>query len=217
MSKAPGHPLSEYDWLQPAHQPPAKSSPQDTLRPLSEKDKESVMRQLGAIVSQLSRFRLDKIGSLFENGPGNYTVGECLCPPLTWQQRDSLDDIDRGPFDSERAYFEALISAYVRHVQELPMTPHASFAPIPDTAEYASWSSYAAAMARWNDFVAVGQKIDHSNNRLAYCIAGQLMRDMIPSLCSTEGLVTGGFPLIHPDLHFGKIFVDEDLHITCVI
>ncbi|GAB1311527.1 hypothetical protein MFIFM68171_01737 [Madurella fahalii] len=153
MSKAPGRPLSEYGWLRPAHQPPAKSPSQDTLRPLSEEGKERIMiTRLGLRLS----------------------------------------------------------------CRELPLTPHAFFAPIPDTAEYASWASYAAAVARRNDFVAVGQKIDHSKNRLAYCIAGQLMQDMIPSLCS-EAPVTSGFPLSHPDLHLGNIFVDENLRITCVI
>lgn len=206
MSKASGHPLSEYDWL---------SSSSDTPRPLSKEGREKVMGQLGAITWQLSQLRLDKIGSLFQDDDGHYTVGECLSPSLTWQHRDLLEEVDRGPFDGECAYFKSLISAYISHAQELPLTPHAFFAPFPDESEYTCWASYKAATSRWNDFVAIGQKIDHSKNRLAYCIAGQLMHDMIPSLCSHRS--GDGFPLGHPDLHHGNIYVDEALNITCII
>ncbi|SPQ17634.1 be2a466e-a0d6-44d2-9225-397dbde39b44 [Thermothielavioides terrestris] len=95
------------------------------------------------------------------------------------------------------------------------MSPHAFFAPIPSPSEYDSWASYRAAAGRWNDFVAVGQKIDHSKNRLAYCIAGQLLRDaVIPSLIFSDPSHTDGFPIGHPDLHLGNIFVDDDLNIT---
>ncbi|KAK4153916.1 hypothetical protein C8A00DRAFT_33317 [Chaetomidium leptoderma] len=216
MSKAPGHPLSRYDWLQPPDQPPPKCNLGKPARPLSDESKQKVMSQLGAIASQLSRLRFDKIGSLFQDGAGNYTVGECLSPALTWQGRDSLGRVDRGPYDDERAYLEALIAAYVSHAQELPLTPHAFFAPIPDPAEYANWASYRAAAARWNDFVAVGQKIDNSKNRLAFCIAARLMRDMMmPDQAIQDS--TNGFPLGQPDLHLGNIFVDEDLNITCII
>jgi hypothetical protein len=177
------------------------------------------MSQLGAITAQLSRLRFDKIGSLSQDGTGNYTVVECLLPSLTWQHRDLLEDIERGPYDDETAYFESLISAYISHAQALSMTPHAFFAPTPVPDEYTSWASYRAAAARWNDFVAVGEKIEHGKNRLAFCVAGQLMREMIPSLVSVgdRDKDDHGFPLSHPDLHFGNIFVDDDLNITCII
>jgi hypothetical protein len=183
---------------------------------LSEEDKQKIVSQLGAITSQLSQLRFDKIGSLSHDGAGNFTIGECLSPSLTWQHRDLLANIDRGPYDNETAYLESLISVYITHAKELPMTPHAFFAPIPDPAEYPSWASFRAAAARWNDFVAVGEKIDHSRNRLAYCIAGQLMRETIPRLRS-ETPKWDGFPLGHPDLHHGNIFVDDALNITCII
>jgi hypothetical protein len=79
--------------------------------------------QLAHIVLQLSRLRFDKIGSLFQDDKGNYIVGECLSQSLTWQYRDSLEDINRGPFDSERAYLESLVSAFIRHAKELPVGP----------------------------------------------------------------------------------------------
>jgi hypothetical protein len=191
-------------------------------RPLLDEGREKVMSQLGAMTWQLSQLRFNKIGSLFQDQAGNYTTGECLSPSLTWHHRDSLTNINRGPYDHESEYIEALVSAYVAHAKELAMTPHAFFAPIPDPAEYASWAGYRSAAARWNDFVAIGQKIDHSKNRLAYCIAGQLMRDMIPALLPSKSPADdhddgGSFPLSHPDLHFGNVFVDDDLNITCVI
>ncbi|KAK4031791.1 hypothetical protein C8A01DRAFT_41762 [Parachaetomium inaequale] len=215
MSKAHGRPLSTYGWLPPAHQPLAEGT---TL--LSEWDKRKILSQLGAITAQLSQLRFDKIGSLSHDSAGNFTIGECLSPWLTWQQRDLLANIDRGPYDDETAYLESLMSVYIAHAKELPMTPHAFFAPIPDPAEYPSWASFRAAASRWNNFVAVGQKIDHSRNRLAYCIAGQIMRKMIPRLRSDAPADEdggGGFPLGHPDLHLGNIFVDDALNVTWLL
>ncbi|UKZ65831.1 uncharacterized protein TrAtP1_007021 [Trichoderma atroviride] len=74
--------------------------------------------------------------------------------------------------------------------------------------------SYRMASRRWNDFVAIGQKIDHSKNRLLYCIAGQFLVEMIPQLSSGYD---NSFTLSHPDLHVGNIYVDDDLNITCII
>lgn len=176
---------------------------------------ENIPSQLGAIVLHLWQIRLDKIGSLFQGGNDGFAVGECLSPSLAWQHRDSLEGIDRGPFSDEHAYINALISAYVSHAEELPLAPHALFAPVPDISEYPCWASYKTAVNRWNDFVSIGQKIEHSNNRFAYCIAGQLMREMSLHLYSGTGSM--GFPLSHPDLHTGNIFVDDDSNITCVI
>jgi len=216
MSKAPGHPLSEYEWLVPTLQPPTSS--QQHLRQISQDGKQKIMSQIGAIMFRLSQLRIEKLGSLFQDDNDDYVVGECLSPSFVWQDRDSLKAVDRGPFDNERAYLKSLISVYVSHVHELPLTPHAFFAPIPDVSEYASWARYKAATTRWNDFVSVGQKIDHSKNRFAYCMAGQLMDDMIPSMCDTASDTTGeGFPLGHTDLHPGNIYVDENLNVTCII
>jgi hypothetical protein len=162
-------------------------------------------------MSQLSQLRQDKIGSLFQESNEACVAGECLSPAFTWQQRASFDEIDRGPFSDESAYLNALISTYISHAEILPMTPHAFFAPVPYPSEYSSWASYKAAVDRWNDFVVVGQKIDHSKNRLAYCITGQLMREMLPHLSSSSP--GAGFPLSHPDLHTGNIFVDQEFNV----
>lgn len=109
------------------------------------------------------------------------------------------------------------MAAYVLHAQELSLSYHAFFAPIPDPTEYTSVASYRAAVGRWNDFVAVGQKIEHSRNQLAYCISGQLMGEMVPRLSGDAAAGGEFFPLAHPDLHTGNVFVDSELNVSCLI
>ncbi|TWU72927.1 hypothetical protein ED733_000798 [Metarhizium rileyi] len=212
MSKAAGRPLSDYDWAEILRQTPGYPQLRPLL-PLPAGTREIVMKQLGVLLGQLSTLRFDKIGSLFEDASGNYVVGECLSPTLTWQERDSLDGIERGPFLHESQYLESLISALVSHAKELPLSPHAFFAPIPDHTEFTSWSSYRAAISRWNDYVAIGEKIEGSRNRFSYCLAGQVLRQMIPHLTTSNDFYT----LSHPDLHLGNIFVDEEFNISCLI
>ncbi|KIH90281.1 hypothetical protein SPBR_00623 [Sporothrix brasiliensis 5110] len=212
MSKASGRPLSEYDWTEDALRVPGY--PQIVkLLPLTDENRENIMSQLGSIMCRLSELRFNKIGSLFEDSDGNYFVGECLSPTLLWQWRDRLEVMERGPFDDESQYFGSQISAMVEHAKQLRMSPHSFFAPIPDPLEYRNWSDYREATDLWNDFCSLGDKIESSENRLSFCIAGQLLRDMIPSLAST-GI---HFALSHPDLHFGNLFVDDEFNITSVI
>lgn len=212
MSRANGRPLSDFDWTEISRQTP--EYPQfRPLLPLPDGMREKVMRQLGAIMKQLSMIHLDMIGSLFQDCKGNYVVGECLSPALLWQQRDKLDGIERGPFLLESQYFESLISAFTSHASELPLQTHAFFAPIPEISEYLSWSSYKAAVNRWNDYVAIGSKIESSKNRLYYCLVGQVLRQMITHLSTPSEY----FTLSHPDLHLGNIFIDEDFNITSLI
>ncbi|KAI5859410.1 kinase-like domain-containing protein [Durotheca rogersii] len=214
QSKASGRALSDYDWADCSREPSGYKLPWPLL-PLSDHDRQNIMRQLGAIMSRLSEIRFEQIGSIFEDRHGNFSIGECLSPSLLWQWRDSIEEaIDRGPFSEEGQYLNSLISAFTSHAKELYLTPHTFFAPIPDSLDYPTWDSYRAAARRWNDFVAIGNKIESSKNRLSYCIAGQFLHNMIPHLSSTAN---GGFTLSHPDLHSGNIFVDEDLNITCII
>lgn len=131
MSKAAGRPLSDYDWAEIRRRIPGY--PQlHPLLPMPDGMREEVMKQLGAIVGQLSMLRFNKIGSLFKDCSGHYVVGECLSPTLLWQERDSLEAVERGPFLHDSQYLEALVSAFTYHAMELPLTPHAFFAPIPD-------------------------------------------------------------------------------------
>lgn len=74
--------------------------------------------------------------------------------------------------------------------------------------------SYKIAARRWNDFVTIGQKIDHSKNILMYCMVGQFLHEMIPYLSS--GIQTG-FALSHPDLHLGNLYISDNFNITCII
>ncbi|CVK88378.1 uncharacterized protein FMAN_04945 [Fusarium mangiferae] len=213
QSKASGRPLSDYRWTEPVIQPPNIRHPISQL-PLSESDRERMMNQLGAIMSRLSKVHFTKIGSLLEDDTGGFLVGECLSPVLTWQSRDSLEkEIERGPFAEEPVYLRSLISAFTSHAEELSLTPYLFFSPLPKPADYPTWDSFRAATDRRGDFIVVGDKLEGSKNRLDYCIAGQILEEMVPRLSSE--LTT--FSISHPDLHTGNIFVDEDLNITCII
>ncbi|OAR01856.1 hypothetical protein LLEC1_01798, partial [Akanthomyces lecanii] len=165
------------------------------------------------LLSEVATLKFLKDNTTLPVPEGNHIVGECLSPTLTWQDRDSLEGIERGPFLHESQYLESLISAFIAHAKELSLSPHVFFAPIPDHSEYSSWSSFRAAVRRWNDYVAIGAKIDSSKNRLSYCLAGQMLRQIIPRLSTTNDFYT----LSHPDLHPGNIFVDEKFNIVCLI
>ncbi|KAF8851886.1 hypothetical protein BDZ45DRAFT_131931 [Acephala macrosclerotiorum] len=218
MSKAPGFPLSRFSWDACPEGMVSSRKPRPFLRKTS---KEKILTQLGTITSQLLNLRFDKIGSLFEED-GEYRVEECLSPALIWHRRDSLGgDVARGPFQRDHEYYDSLVSAFLLHVKELPLEQHAFFAPIPELKKFETFPSYRSAVSRWNDFVTVGSKIDNSKNRLDYCIAGHFLRKMIPAidrqLFATLGNFETGFPLYHPDLSMGNIFVDDDFNITCII
>ncbi|KAG8410336.1 hypothetical protein J3459_017146 [Metarhizium acridum] len=212
QSKATGRFLGAYDWSQSPERVTGSRKPRPLL-PLSDNGREKVMAQLSSIMAELSDHRFDEIGSLFKDGHGGFVIGECLSPSLTWQERDSLD-LNRGPFRQERDYLVSLISSFTSHAKELPLAPHVFYAPVPDELHYKTIDSQRTAAQRWNDFVAIGQKIDHSKNRLFYCIAGQFLLKMIPHLSSR---LESCFTLSHPDLHVGNLYVDDDLNITCVI
>ncbi|KAF7553637.1 hypothetical protein G7046_g7046 [Stylonectria norvegica] len=208
--KLPAFLLASYNWCQiPPHKLAPKSKWRSPLLPISEKNREKVMSQLGAIMAELSDHRFGEIGSLFNDENGSCLVGECLSPGLTWQERDSLD-LDRGPFRDERDYLMTLISALTSHMKELPHPNHHLCAPLPNVRDYEIKDNYIAAYARWIDFMAV---IDDSKNILSYCIAGQFLCEMIPHISSLRNY----FALSHPDLHLGNFYVDDDFNITCVI
>ncbi|KAG5812658.1 hypothetical protein H9Q74_013031 [Fusarium xylarioides] len=212
QSKATGCSLGSYAWNPPRHQVPGLQHRSPPM-PISNENRGKVMIQLGAFMSELYRHRFDRIGSLFQDGDASYAVGECLSPSLTWQDRDSLE-LDRGPFKTEHDYLVSLISAFTSHAKGLSLAPHVFFAPVPNMLDYESLSSYQKAGRRWNDFVAIGQKIEHSKNILFYCIAGKLLSEMIPDISSNTA---DGFTISHPDLHVGNIFVDQNFNITSII
>ncbi|CAK7271449.1 hypothetical protein SEPCBS119000_004610 [Sporothrix epigloea] len=160
-------------------------------------------------MSRLAEMHFDKIGSLFEDENGSYSIGECLTPSLIWQLRDELEIIDRGPFDQESQYFYSMIAAFVAHAKEFYLGPHIFFAPTPDSSQYPYWASFKEAVGRWRTF---GSIFGDSKNRLSFCIAGDFLSEMVPRLIST-----GPFVLSHPDLHCGNIFVDDDFNITSII
>jgi hypothetical protein len=74
--------------------------------------------------------------------------------------------------------------------------------------------SYRAAGRRWKEFMAIGQKFDHSKNIRFYITTAQFLQDMVPQLSS--GLRSGS-TISHSDLHIGNLYVDDDFNITFLI
>lgn len=136
---------------------------------MSCQDKGKVLCQLGSITWQLSTLRFGQIGSLVEHD-GDLQLKTCLCRGLVTYDRHELEDIDRGPYLTPSAYFNALVSAFSGHARFLYTAPHCLFAPVPLLTEFSKFAQYRAACDRWNDFVILGDKVDSSQNRLDYVI-----------------------------------------------
>ncbi|KAB8278747.1 RNase H domain-containing protein [Aspergillus minisclerotigenes] len=206
MSKATGFPLQRV-W----------KSTKSGQTEISAEIKSKVLFQLGSITFKLSQLRFDCIGSLFEHD-GIVQVGECLSRGHILHERYSLEDIPRGPFTSETQFYDSLIEALIQHAETLPLSHHCFVAPVPRRELYDSSELYNEACDLWNDFVTVGCKIDSSDNRLDYIIAGEALRDIVPKWQQyLPKLDSNSFPLCHSDLSVNNIYVDKDYNITCII
>ena len=220
MSKAQGSALNTWSWdTQQCSKVP--SSHGKSRRCLTSIQREKIMKQIGRIISQLSRLRFHHIGSLFEEA-GTYQIKSALSPAFCLHGREEfIREIKRGPFTYEHEYYESLVSAFLLHVEYLPLEYHMFLAPVPIPDEYNTYNDYLSATDRWNDFVTKGSKIDSGKNRLNYIILGQLLQDMIPSLVEESTLspasLDAKYPLCHPDLSVNNVFVDDDCNITCII
>lgn len=217
MSKAAGYPLAKFHWLPQLHGPPGPNKSSTPGRLLTEEEKQRIMRQLGRYALQLFGLRFPKIGSLIEGDEG-YRIDECLSPGHVLQDRETIEELPRGPFCNEVDYYCSLAAALRLHAEQLPMGHHVLRAPVPIPEEYPSFSKYYDATDRWNDFVAVGGMVDSSINRLQYCLVSQLLQDsIIPHMVYPVSQSVPGFPLCHHDISLQNLFVDDDLNITCVI
>lgn len=209
MSKAPGFSLDKFEWV-----PPMSDAALPPKKHLSRAQKEKVMCQIGMIASQLLSLRFDKLGSIFEVA-GKYEVRRCLSPGLIFHDRHTLgNDIPSGPFHHESEYYNALLTAFEAHIDGLRIQHSVFFAPVPTKIEFETRASWEAALERWEDLVAVGEKINSARNCLDYHIVKHLLQEMISSICAES---SDGFPLCHQDLRTGNIFVDDDFNVTCVI
>ncbi|KAL5361091.1 hypothetical protein BJX96DRAFT_165647 [Aspergillus floccosus] len=193
MSEAPGKPLSK-SWLSAGSYLPDLAT-----------DKKA---------KELSQLRFDKIGSLFEEG-GEFKVEECLSRGHVVDQRCTLEEVPRGPFTCATSFYDSLVSAFVQHAETLQLSHHCFVAPIPSTDAYQSRDNYRTAVDLWNDFVTIGNKIDSSDNRLDYIVAGDALRNIVPQLMRPT--LSPNFPLCHGDLSINNIYVDDDYNITCII
>ena len=210
MSKAHGSPL-ERIW---------KNSEKDKPN-ISHAQKTKILFQLGVVTWQLSRLCFDQAGSLFEED-GEFKIKTCLSRGLLLNERHSLGDINRGPFKSEKDYYEAHVSAFLEHVKYLQLGHHCFFAPIPARSEYDDYVEFRKASDWWSDFVTVQSKIDGSDNRTDYVIAGELLSETITRWTNNVSKFPLNdrkhrFPIHHPDFSVDNIFVDEGFNITCII
>ncbi|KAL1864821.1 hypothetical protein VTK73DRAFT_5633 [Phialemonium thermophilum] len=232
MSHADGVPLSSYMWKTPqgldaaldgeSPEPPAEK------RVLSEEDKKKVLAGVAGVMAQLMNVRFGRIGSLFERDDDGVAVGECLAPAFTWMGRDLLLRPQRGPFSSSWEFYVAQIDFLADHVRQLPMLDRILGAPKPIAEDFDAVSTYQQASQRWRDYVTLARKGDSSRNRLDFYITCTLIQNVIPLLATsqlapgeaTDAMPTAWrdtFPLWHPDLNAGNIYVDDALNITCVI
>ncbi|KAI1911238.1 hypothetical protein LOZ39_006254 [Ophidiomyces ophidiicola] len=167
---------------------------------------------------QLSQLRFKEIGSLFEDN-GHIQIKSCLSRGLVESERDTLDDLPRGPFSSEMLYFDALVSGFLQHVECLQLFHHCFLAPIPTRKNYDDHEEFRKACDHWNNFVILGSKIDGSDNRVDYTIVGDFLREMVSkeTLWPSRNINAKGFPLHHPDLSVNNIFINDNCDITCII
>ncbi|ODM23515.1 hypothetical protein SI65_01104 [Aspergillus cristatus] len=105
---------------------------------------------------------------------------------------------------------------FKEHAEALPLSHHCFVAPVPHRDDYESSAQYCRACDVWNDFVAVENKLDSSDNRLDYVIAGDSLRDIVQRLDPPK-TKPESFPLCHPDLSVNNIYVDDSYNITCII
>lgn len=145
------------------------------------------MRQLGCYAGQLFDLRFPTIGSLLKGDQGYY-IDECLSPGHIFEDRGTIEDIPRGPFHDEEAYYVSLATALRLHAEQLPMGYHILRAPIPIPQEYGDFAKYHAATDRWNDFATIGGLVESSANRLQYCLANQLLEESMIWNQSLAGL-----------------------------
>lgn len=210
MSKAHGSPL-QYIWKTlDAHE-----------ADISQGQKAKVLYQLGVITEHLSRLRFDQAGSLFEED-GEYYIKTCLSRGLLLNERHTLEDIPRGPFKFEREYYKAQILAFIEHVKYLHLGHHCFFAPIPASSEYSDYAGFWEASNWWSDFVTVQSKIDSSDNRVDYVLAGEVLSEIVTKWIDDPSedfrdAYEHRFAIHHADLSVNNIYVDEDFNITCII
>jgi hypothetical protein len=209
--------LSTFAWKEDIKNAPRVAYDSRDVLTLAQKQK--VMKQLGRICASLSNLLFNQLGSLFLHDK-DYVIGKSLHPGLPWEGRDLFEDdeIPRGPFDDARGFYSALTSASFAQVTDLAMHHHLFHAPVPVPTEYEDYNDYYAATDRWNDCVAVGSKIDSNKSRLEYALVGTPLKDVAPLLAERDNqFKCSGFALCHPDLSTGKIFVDDESNITCII
>lgn len=146
---------------------------------------------------------------------GSIEIKECLWRGHLLHGRYALD-VARGPFTSKADFYDSLVSAFTEHAEILQLLHHCFVAPIPSPEDYPSSVQYRSASSLWNNFVTIRQKINSSDNRLGYIIAGDALRDIIQRF-ELPCVNPETFPLCHADLSVNNIYIDDKYNITYII
>lgn len=87
------------------------------------------------------------IGSLFE-GDAGYYIDECLSAGHVLQDRETIEDLSRGPIQKAAGYYSSLAAALHLHAEQLPIGFHVLRAPIPVLEEYPNFCKYYSTTDR---------------------------------------------------------------------
>ena len=197
--------------------------------------KQELARTVANWMDQLSRLEFDKIGSLYYRqraGEMEFYLGPTLHSRLYEGDR-LLYDIPRGPFESLRAFYDAVLESTERYVNdprhrarhELEAAMHDIHSPMSDDessegSQHDDQKSEEEILAqadkkylKWERWFGVTtEDLDWIPDEL------RIYRDLLPKLCP---LPPGSEPmttmLTHPDLSAQNIFVDESGALVALI
>lgn len=196
----------------------------DTWDTMGYTTKQELTKTVAGWVDQFSRLKFDKIGSLYcrqRAGQMEFYMGFTLHSRLYEGDR-LLYDVPRGPFESLRTYFDAVLELTERHFNdpkhsarhELEDAMHAEASSSSDDD-----SSQEADQQSEEEMLAQADKKDRRSERRFGIKKNDLewlpdelrtYRVLLPKLCpvlsTSEPMTT---KLMHPDISTANIFVDE--------
>ena len=193
--------------------------------------KQNLTRKIASWMAELSRLKFNEIGSIFmrhRQSQTEFYVGPCIHERLFDGDR-LLHEIDRGPFQSVQALYDAVLDLTERHYNDpRHKARHALKDPMskdPDRHEEPSSPNVSRHTHQLRPdseeaILARADAEDHENEeecRLPEHMLSQLpeelrsYRTMLPKFCASlsasEPLTT---TLMHPDLLETNIFVSND-------
>lgn len=199
----------------------------DTWDTMGYTTKQELTRTVANWVDQFSRLKFDKIGSLYcrqRAGQMEFYMGYTLHSRLYEGDR-LLYDVPRGPFESLRTYFDAVLESTERHFNdpkhsarhELEDAMHAEASS--SSNDGSSDGSHEAGQKSEEEILAQADNKDRRSERRFGVTKNDLewlpdelrtYRDLLPKMCplhpTSEPMTT---MLMHPDISTANIFVNE--------